>query len=120
MSQKRYSRRRRSGVRFRPSSGMAKVSKKDQREADLARAEAVSDSTMTDRVYAQRHSAEIDRAQNVAAGLPPNLADEQIQPAAETSPAPATPKQDLDATSAPEKPFEPVPVAEPKLGAVPP
>jgi ribonuclease G len=101
---------------------MTKVSKKDQREATQARAEAISDNTMTARVYDQRHQSEIDRAENVAAGLPPDITDDQLTAqteAAETSetaeePTPAPPASDASE----EKPFEPVPVTEPHLGVV--
>ena len=97
---------------------MAKVSKQDQREAIQARAEAVSDNTMTAKVYDQRHTDEIERAENVAAGLPPNTTDEQLQEQAETSPA--TPVEQAKPQPAPEKekPFEPIPVAEPNRGVV--
>jgi ribonuclease G len=119
MSQHRHSRRRRGGMRFRPASGLANVSKKDLREANLARTEAIADNTMTDRVYEQSHTSEIDRAENVAAGLPPNLTDEQLETQvadAETvAPEAAPPPPPV---VEPEKPFQPVPVVERNLGVV--
>ncbi|MCU0772524.1 MAG: Rne/Rng family ribonuclease [Verrucomicrobia bacterium] len=119
MSQNRYSRRRRGGMRFRPAAGLANVSKKDLREANLARAEAIADNTMTDRVYEQSHDAEIDRAENVAAGLPPNVSDAQIeaQAAAETE-APETEAPAAAPAPEPDKPFQPVTVVESHLGVV--
>jgi len=105
-------------MRFRPASGMGKVSKSEQREATMARAEAISDNTMTDRVYEQHHTAEIDRAENLAAGLPPNITDEQLQIQAETPPATEEPVQAVVPEPEPEKPFEPVPVVPPNQGVV--
>jgi ribonuclease G len=106
-------------MRFRPAAGLANVSKKDLREANLARAEAIADNTMTDRVYEQSHDAEIDRAENVAAGLPPNVSDAQIeaQAAAETE-APETEAPAAAPAPEPDKPFQPVTVVESHLGVV--
>jgi len=84
----------------------------------MARAEAISDNTMTDRVYEQHHTAEIDRAENLAAGLPPNITDEQLQIQAETPPATEEPVQAVVPEPEPEKPFEPVPVVPPNQGVV--
>lgn len=105
-------------MRFRPANGIGQVSKKDQREATQARAEAISDNTMTDRVYEHRHDAEIQRSENIAAGLPPATADEQIEEAtakpnkeAPPTPPPATRKQD-------DKDFTPVNVIEEDKGMV--
>ncbi len=105
-------------MRFRPASGMAPVSKQDQREATQARAEAISDNTMTDRVYEQRHVTEIERAENLAAGLPPNITDEQIQLQSEAVETPAVAEPVPESAPEPEKPFTPVPVVEPSRGVV--
>jgi ribonuclease G len=118
MSQKRFPRRRRGGMRFRPASGLAPVSKQDQREATQARAEAISDNTMTDRVYEQRHVPEIERAENLAAGLPPNTTDEQIQLQAESVENPTTAEPAPAPEPEPDKPFTPVTVTEPSRGVV--
>jgi len=106
-------------MRFRPGAGMGKVSKKDQREATQARAEAISDNTMTARVYDQRHNTEIDRAENVAAGLPPDATDEQVEIKAETASTPSSnEKTENPLVTETDKPFEPVAVTEPNQGVV--
>ena len=108
-------------MRFRPSSGMTPLSKKDQREANAARAEAISDNTMTDRVYEQRHTSEIDRAENVAAGLPPTVTDDQIKAQEEAAAATATAETAPPPSAPPpqsEEPFKPVTVPEPARGVV--
>ncbi len=120
MSQNRP-RRRRGGMRFRPHGGLSPVSKKDIREATQARAEAIADNTMTDRVYEQRNQTEILRAENVAAGLPPDTNDEQIaeqlekEATAETATAEAPPPPP---EAEPDKPFKPVPIAAAPQGMV--
>jgi ribonuclease G len=76
MNDKNFSRRRRGGLRFRPSGGFHQ---KPDRSALQARAEATSE-TKPDSVFERaRHEQEIQRAENLAAGLPP-----------EAPPAPAT------------------------------
>src|SRR5262245_65449086 len=72
--QKRFGRRRRGGMHFRPSGGGPKPGKQQEREAQQARAEAVGDkpSVTDEAVYERsRYQKEIERAENVAAGLPP-------------------------------------------------
>jgi len=93
-------------MRFRPSGGLGQVSKKDEKEASQARAEVVGGEQSTEKLFEQRHKHEIERAENVAAGLPP---DGRPQPASAAEPAAATPPP----PPAPEPPFKPVPVAEP-------
>ena len=71
---KHFGRRRRGGMRFRPTGGGPKPGKHQEREAQKARAEAVSDkaSLTPEPVYERsRYQKEIERAENVAAGLPP-------------------------------------------------
>ena len=105
-------------MRFRPAAGLANVSKKDLREANMARAEAISDNTMTDRVYEQPHAGEIDRAENVAAGLPPNVTDTQLETQSNDTEAAEVDLQPAPPAPEPEKPFQPVPVVESNLGVV--
>src|SRR6185503_3867929 len=72
--QKRFGRGRRRGMHFKPSGGQGpRPSKHQEREAQQARAEAVNDAPITgERVFEpQRYSKEIERSENVAAGLPP-------------------------------------------------
>ena len=71
---KHFGRRRRGGMRFRPSGGALKPGKHQEREAQQARADAVGDkpALTPDPIYERsRYQKEIERAENVAAGLPP-------------------------------------------------
>ncbi len=82
---KHFGRRRRGGMRFRPSGGGPKPGKHQEREAQQARADAVSEkaSLTPEPVYERsRYQKEIDRAENVAAGLPPEGAP--VVPTGET------------------------------------
>ncbi len=116
MSDKNFSRRRR-GMRFRPKGGLAPNPQKPDREAVQARAEVVTEQGGAERVFEKRHTNEIDRAENIAAGLPP-----QGTPEIETPDAGVVKKEFLEAKpEAPakveaEKPFKPVPVAEQPKG----
>jgi ribonuclease G len=95
-------------MRFRPSGGLGQTSKKEEREANLARAEVVGGEQSTERLFEQRHKHEIERSENIAAGLPPSG-----QPVAEPAPAGAGPEVKSPPPATPEKPFKPVPVPEP-------
>jgi len=69
MSERNFSRRRRGGMRFRPSGGLGHNNKPD-RGALEARAEATGEK-QPDSVFEQgRHEDEVERAENLAAGLP--------------------------------------------------
>src|SRR5438477_3877219 len=82
MSERRFSRRRRGGHRFRPSGGMSANVQRPDRAAGDARAEALGENQGSDTVFDRaRHEREIQRAENVAAGLP-----------ADTPPATAPPE----------------------------
>ena len=116
MSNKNFSRRRR-GMHFRPKGGFGQAPQKTDREAIQARADAESEQGGGDRLFEKRHAHEIERAENVAAGLPP-----QGAPETET-PAPGAAKKDfrephLDtpAQVEEEKPFAPVAIKEPPKG----
>jgi ribonuclease G len=74
MSDRNFSRRRgrgRGGQRFRPSGGL--TSPKHDKASSEARAGALADSPAEEQVFSadHRHAAEIARAENIAAGLPP-------------------------------------------------
>ncbi|HEY6170382.1 MAG TPA: Rne/Rng family ribonuclease [Verrucomicrobiae bacterium] len=70
MSNRDFNRRRRGPQRFRPSHGLGQP-KHDKASQD-ARATAVGEKTGEEHVFlAERHEREILRAENVAAGLPP-------------------------------------------------
>src|ERR1700742_5000213 len=115
MSERNFSRRRRGGMRFRPSGGLGHTSQKPDREATEARAEVVGGTAAPEKVYDRRHAQEIDRAENIAASLPPEGAPHA---------GPAAPEEKMESpqqglhTPMPvekEKPFEPVPLnAKPK------
>jgi len=95
-------------MRFRPSGGIGQVSKKDEKEAIQARAEVVGGEQSTERLFEQRHKHEIDRSENIAAGLPPGGAPP------EPVLAPDAPGTITASTKAkPEPEFKPVPVPEP-------
>ena len=76
MSERNFSRRRRGGQRFRPSGGLhPHQAPRLDRAATDARAEAVKDKSGAEPVFARhRHEPEIERAENLAAGLPPTAA----------------------------------------------
>jgi ribonuclease G len=103
-------------MRFRPSGGLGHVQQRTDREATQARVEAVQDSAVHDRVYEQRHANEIERAENLAAGLP---ADGGGTP--ETVPSKKEFREPNLATPAEvveEQPFEPVQIQEQSRGIV--
>ena len=119
MSDKNFGRRRR-GMRFRPSGGLGHGPQKPDRDATQARADAVGETSGgPERVFERRHQHEIERAENIAAGLPPEGAQK---------PATATPEDskkqfrepDLDtpAQVQEEKPYEPVTIKQPSKGIV--
>src|SRR5271155_2351389 len=70
MSERNFSRRRRGGMRFRPSGGFNQNQKPD-RSATEARAAATGEKKPETLFERTRHDEEIARAENIAAGLPP-------------------------------------------------
>lgn len=119
MSERNFSRRRRGGMRFRPSGGLGHAQQqRPDRDATEARAEATGDMAVRERVYDKRHAAEIERAENVAAGLPPE--GMPVEPAA-AEPSKKDfrePQLETPAEVEEEKPFVPVPVKEHTKGIV--
>jgi ribonuclease G len=112
MNERNFSRRRR-GMRFRPSGGLGNNPKKPDRAAQEARAEAIGEGA-TENVYERnRFSKEIERAENIAAGLPP-----EGVPAAER--AAEAGKKDFrqphmeTPAEVKEEVYTPVPITEPK------
>ncbi len=103
-------------MRFRPSGGLGHVQQRPDREALQARAEATGEHATQEKVYERRHAHEIERAENIAAGLPPEGA-----PPTETSVAPA-PKREFRQpnleTPAEVQEYHPVPVPEQPKGIV--
>jgi ribonuclease G len=118
MSERSFSRRRR-GMRFRPSGGLGHGQPQPDRAASQARAAAEGSLPAPEKVYENRHLHEIERAENVAAGLPPEGLPQ------EKAPAPAPEKGDFreprdqgQPAAAEQKAFEPVSVKEPSKGIV--
>jgi ribonuclease G len=109
MNNNNFSRRRR-GMRFRPKGGFNNTQQKPDREAVEARAELASEQGGNEHVFEKRHLPEIERAENIAAGLPAGGPPEPAAPAAPV-PAPA---------SAPdtEEKFKPVKIAEQPKGLI--
>src|SRR5579859_5427691 len=118
MSDRNFSRRRRGGMRFRPTGGLGHVQQqRPDRDALQARAEVVGDQAPQDKVYERRHAKEIDQAENIAAGLPPEGVPQEPQEVTENAkrgfrePNLQTPAQVQE-----EKVFAPVPVPEQPKG----
>jgi ribonuclease G len=80
MSERNFNRRRRGGQRFRPSGGSGQP--KHTKEATEARAAALGEKSGEEHVFqTERYEKEIQRAENAAAGLPPD-ASPAAEPAA--------------------------------------
>jgi len=113
MSTNNFSRRRR-GMRFKPKGGLTPAQQKPDREAVEARADVVTEQGGADRLFEKRHANEIERAENIAAGLPP----EGATPAAETV-APHTHEHPpVAAATVAEEKFEPVKIPEQPKGFI--
>lgn len=117
MSEKNFSRRRR-GMRFRPSGGLGRGQQKPDREATQARAEATGETIAPERVFERRHQHEIDRAENVAAGLPPEGAPAVPEPSAADKKQFREPNLQTPALVEEEKAYQPVAVKEQPKGLV--
>ncbi|HUB88066.1 MAG TPA: Rne/Rng family ribonuclease [Verrucomicrobiae bacterium] len=119
MSDNKFSRRRRGGMRFRPKGGLGHQQQKQDRDATQARADVVSEQGGNERVFEKRHTHEIDRAENIAAGLPPEGTPE----APPQTPAGIPDKKDFREPHAEvpekveeEKAFQPVEIQRPSRG----
>jgi len=112
MSERNFGRRRRGGMRFRPAGGFGN---KPDRSAQEARAQAVGDKGPEAPFERARHQQEIERAENLAAGLPaegpPETAPPQQEPGGRRREF-RQPHLDTPAQVEEEK-FEMVPLAEP-------
>ncbi|MGH7967226.1 MAG: Rne/Rng family ribonuclease, partial [Limisphaerales bacterium] len=119
MSERNFSRRRRGGMRFRPSGGLGHIQQRPDRDAVQARAEVVGDQPMQEKVYDRRHTQEIDRAENIAAGLPPEGPPSEGKTAETGSKRQfREPHLETPAEVQEDKVFEPVRVPEPSRGIV--
>jgi ribonuclease G len=106
-------------MRFRPTGGLGHNQQRPDREASQARAEATGDPTGPERIYDQRHTHEIERAENIAAGLPPQGL--HVEKPAEREPAKREfrePHREAPAQVEEEKHYEPVSVLEQPKGIV--
>lgn len=118
MSDRNFGRRRR-GMRFRPPGGLGHGPQKPDRDATQARAEAVGETTGgPERVFEHRHQGEIERAENVAAGLPPEGATPETTPPDHTKREFREPDLKKPARVEEEKAFEPVTIKDQPKGLV--
>jgi ribonuclease G len=118
MSNNNFSRRRR-GMRFKPKGGLNPAHQKTDREAVEARADVVSEQGGADRLFEKRHTVEIERAENLAAGLPPEGASLPAIDPVEKMPVLETPSTPVALVVAEaEEKFEPVKLAEPPKGII--
>ena len=113
MSNNNFSRRRR-GMRFRPKGGIAPAQQKPDREAIEARADVVSEKGGSDRLFEKRHTHEIERAENIAAGLPP---EGKIETPAVENAVPSGPVE-ISAAPVAEEKFAPVKIVEQPKGLI--
>ena len=114
-SNNNFSRRRR-GMRFKPKGGLNPAHQKNDRDAVEARQEVVSEQGGQERLFEKRHQSEIERAENVAAGLPPEgtPATPPAEHAHTHEPKPAA----APVAAAAEEKFEPVKIQEPPKGFI--
>jgi ribonuclease G len=107
-------------MRFRPTSGLNPNPNRPDREALEARAEVVGEKAPQDKLFDRaRHSQEIERAENIAAGLPAEGVPQTQAPAeTETKQDFREPNFETPAEVQEEKPFEPVPVPQRPQGIV--
>ena len=112
MSDRNFGRRRR-GMRFRPPGGLGHGPQKPDREATQARADAVGETTGgPEKVFERRHQGEIERAENLAAGLPAEGVPPEAAPPEHGKHEFREPDLDKPARVEEEKPFEPVTIKE--------
>ena len=105
-------------MRFRPSGGLGQAPQKPDREATEARAEVVGGTGTPEKVYDRRHAQEIDRSENIAAGLPPEGAPSEPTHSPEEK---AESHEHIQPTPMPvekERPFEPVTISQKPKGLV--
>lgn len=118
MSERNFGRRRR-GLRFRPSGGLGQGPHKPDREATQARAEATSQTAARERLFERRHVGEIERAENIAAGLPPEGVPAEPTPGRDDERRKfREPNLQTPALVEEEKPYEPVTMKEQPKGIV--
>jgi ribonuclease G len=115
MSNNNFSRRRR-GMRFKPKGGLSHAQPKQDRAAVEARADVLSEQGGMERVFERRHAGEIERAENLAAGLPPE--GKAPETAVEVPGHSQAHTQTATAAPVPDDPFQPVKIVEPSKGFI--
>jgi ribonuclease G len=107
-------------MRFRPTGGLGHGQHQKDRDATQARAEAVGGPATQDKIYDARHAHEIERAENQAAGLPPEgAAAESAETSAATKGGYREPNLETPVeVHEEEKRFAPVPVRDQSKGLV--
>ena len=106
-----FSRRRR-GMRFKPKGGLNPAHQKTDRDAVEARQDVVTEQGGQERLFEKRHQNEIERAENVAAGLPPegktetatSHAEHTHEPKAEVAPTVPVAEETFAPVKIPEQP----------------
>jgi ribonuclease G len=101
-------------MRFRPSGGLghSQQQQRQDRDALQARTEAVGEPDAAEKVYDHRHTQEIERAENLAAGLPPEgISRAEAAPTGDKHDF-REPNFQTPAEVTEEKPYQPVPVIE--------
>jgi ribonuclease G len=112
-----FSRRRR-GMRFKPKGGLNPAHQKTDREAVEARQEVVTEQGGQERLFEKRHLNEIERAENIAAGLPPEGAPQPAAEAGEHAHPHEHKHEAAPAAETAEEKFEPVKIQEPPKGFI--
>jgi ribonuclease G len=103
-------------MRFKPKGGLNPAHQKTDRDALEARADVVSEQGGQERLFEKRHLTEIERAENIAAGLPPEGKSEAATP--EHAHPHAHKHEPAPATEAAEEKFAPVKIQEPPKGLI--
>ncbi|MDB6039362.1 MAG: Ribonuclease, Rne/Rng family, partial [Verrucomicrobiales bacterium] len=80
MSDRNFSRRRKGPMRFRPPGGLGSQPNRPDKAATEARAHALGENKEEGVFDSNRHLREIERAENVAAGLPPEGVPAPVEP----------------------------------------
>lgn len=116
MNDRKSSNKRRGGtMRFRPNAGLNKQrNRKTEREAAKARAIAVGTKEHDEEpIFDRKRAREIQRSENLAAGLPPSMSDAEIREH-KTNQDDRLPRRGRRPKPEPATPFKPVPVPDEK------
>jgi ribonuclease G len=104
-------------MRFRPKGGLGQNPQKPDRDATQARADVVAEQGGDERLFEKRHTHEIERAENIAAGLPAEGVEKTQTPA--TIPNKKDfrePHSEIPAQVREEKEFQPVEIQQQSKG----